>query len=416
MKVAIIGAGISGLVTAHLLAPEHDLIIFEAGDYPGGHTNTVDVELDGQRLAVDTGFIVFNELNYPNFVRLLDDLGVASQPSSMSFSVRCDQTGLEYNGTSLNRLFAQRRNLFRPWFHRMVADILRFNREAPKLLSEDAADLTVEAFLAEGRYGPHFAEHYLVPMGSAIWSCPAQRFREFPIRFVVEFFDHHRMLSVSGRPLWRVIKGGSRSYVQALIRPFANRIRLGCAVRAVSRHSDAVEIIDSTGRTERFDQVILACHADQALALLQDPSPLEREVLSSFPYQENEAVLHTDASVLPRRRRAWAAWNYHRRAGRGDSIAVTYNMNILQSLPSEQVVCVTLNEEQDIDPRRVIDRFTYHHPVYTARGVAARQRHHELIDVNRTSYCGAYWGYGFHEDGVNSALAVSRAFGRTLCS
>jgi predicted NAD/FAD-binding protein len=413
-RIAIVGSGISGLVAAHLLHADHEITVFEANDYVGGHTNTVDVELGGARYAVDTGFIVFNELNYPNFVKLLGQLGVASQPSTMSFSVRSDRTGLEYNGTSINRLFAQRRNLLRPRFHGMIRDILRFNREAIEVLGADDLTTTVAEYVGAHGFGDAFIDEYLVPMGSSIWSCPPETFRDFPIRFVVDFFNNHAMLRVNGRPRWRVVTGGSKQYVERLIAPFADRIRLSTPVRAVRRLPDRVEVSTAARMGEHFDHVIFACHSDQALRLLEDADIRERDVLGAFPYQRNEAVLHTDPSVLPRRRRAWAAWNYHIRADRRDAAAITYNMNILQTLRAPHTFCVTLNDDEGISPAAVIDRFVYEHPVYTAGRVAAQARHRELINVNRTSYCGAYWGYGFHEDGVNSALAVCRAFGKEL--
>lgn len=414
-RIAIIGSGISGLVCAHWLHALHDVTIFEANAYVGGHTNTIDVELDGERQAVDTGFIVFNDLNYPRFVRLLSELRVASQPSHMSFSVRCDQSGIEYNGTSLNTLFVQRRNIVRPSFLRMTRDILRFNREAIETLEMADTDMTVSEYVAERGYSQAFVEHYLVPMGTSIWSCPAGVFRRFPIRFVVEFMQNHVMLRVSGRPQWRVVTGGSQRYVEALTRPFRDRIRLSSPVHGIQRHVDSVEVLTRRDHVESFDHVIMACHADQALQILDDASPLERDVLSAFPYQPNTAILHTDTTVLPRRPRAWAAWNYRRHAD-GDMAnaptAITYNMNILQSLTSRHTFCVTLNDDASIDPKRVIDRFAYDHPVFTQRRAAAQAQHDDLIDVNRTSFCGAYWGFGFHEDGVRSGERVCAALER----
>jgi predicted NAD/FAD-binding protein len=413
MRIAVVGAGISGLTVAHLLAKEHDLTVFEAEEWIGGHTHTVPVDVAGDRQNVDTGFIVFNERNYPNFVRLLTALGVASQPTTMSFSVRCDRTRLEYNGTSLNRLFAQRRNLFRPRFHRMIRDILRFHREAPALLATEDEATSVGEYLAAKGYSEEFAEQFLIPMGSALWSCPAGSFRQFPIRFVVEFFNRHAMLQVSGRPVWRTIVDGSWRYVEALTRPFRDRVRVSCPVRSIRRRVDRVEVT-SPGGTETFDHVVIACHSDQALAILADASERERDILGAFPYQRNETVLHWDISVLPRTRRAWAAWNSHLRKEGGDRAAVTYNMQILQRLSSRHVFYVTLNEEADLDPAKVLGRFTYHHPVYIKDRVQAQRRRAELINVNRTSFCGAYWGYGFHEDGVRSGLDVCRAFGKSL--
>ena len=410
MKVAIIGSGISGLTAAYRLQHAHEITVFEAANYVGGHTNTVDVEVGDERHAIDTGFIVFNDWTYPNFIRLLNELGVQSQPTSMSFSVRDDRTSLEYNGESLNSLFAQRRNLLRPRFYRMVADILRFNRDADRSVAECDPQATVGEFLDRYRYSREFAEQYLLPMGAAIWSCPTGTFAHFPIRFIVDFYRNHGLLSVTRRPTWRVIKGGSQNYVQPLIRSFKDRIRLNTPVRTVARCDDHVDIQPAQGEVEQFDHVIFACHSDQALQLLgKDASLPEREILGEFPYNKNRAVLHTDPSVLPQRKRAWASWNYRIRRETPTAATVTYNMNILQGLQSRHTICVTLNDEASIDPSRILQRFQYDHPVFTVRRAMAQARHRELINVNRTSYCGAYWGNGFHEDGVVSALAVVKA-------
>lgn len=408
MKIAIIGSGISGLTAAHTLRQRHDITLFEANAYVGGHTNTINVELDGERQRIDTGFIVFNDWTYPNYIRLLDELGVPSQPTSMSFSVCCERTGLEYNGNNLNGLFAQRSNLLRPSFYRMLRDILRFNRDAPALLDSDNEELTIDDYVRRERYSREFVDHYLFPMGSAIWSCPPDKFARFPIRFIVEFYRNHGLLSVTNRPIWRVIQNGSRSYVDALTAPFRDRIVLNCPVQSVRRLTDGIELHAASRGNERFDHAIFACHSDQALRILADPTALETELLGAFPYEPNVAVLHTDTSVLPRRRRAWAAWNYHIQNRDPNKATVTYNMNILQQLRSRHVFCVTLNGEDRIDPERIIQRIVYHHPIYTVRRAAVQKRQHELINTNHTSYCGAYWGNGFHEDGVNSALAVCR--------
>ena len=410
MKIAIIGSGISGLTAAHHLHPRHDITVFEAGSYAGGHTNTIDIELDGEQQRVDTGFIVFNDWTYPNFVSLLNELEVESQPAPMSFSVRCDATNLEYNGTSLNGLFAQRRNLLRPGFYRMLRDILRFNRDSLALLAGDDDSLTVGEYLARSRYCREFSEQYLLPMGSAIWSCPPQAFSQFPMRFVVEFYRNHGLLSVASRPTWRVVCGGSKTYVNELARPFQHRIRLNTPVLALRRFEEHLEIVTAQCGRQQFDHVVFACHSDQALRILgAEATVIERNLLGAFPYESNMAVLHTDVSVLPRRRRAWAAWNYHIRADHPEKAVVTYNMNLLQGLCSKQVFCVTLNGEDEIAPDRVLRRIEYQHPIYTTRRKAAQRRHEELLDANRTSFCGAYWGNGFHEDGVVSALAVCRA-------
>lgn len=407
MNIAVIGAGISGLVAAYRLHPGHDVTVFEANDYPGGHTNTVEVDFDGERHAIDTGFIVFNDWTYPNFVGLLDELGVVSRPTTMSFSVHDDRTGLEYNGHSLSTLFAQRRNLLRPSFYRMLADIARFNREARRLVAERDDETTVEQFLSRHGYSQAFAEQYLFPMGAAIWSCPTGTFAQFPIRFIVDFYHSHGLLNVRRRPTWRTVEGGSRTYVQAMTRGFRDRIRLQTPVQSVRRVANQVEVQPRGGEVESFDHVIFACHSDQALRILdKDATDNEREILAAFPYERNMAILHTDISVLPRTRRAWASWNY-RSSGNDSALAnVTYNMNILQGIRSRHTFCVTLNDDSRIAPDRVLGRFEYHHPIFTTRRAAAQARHAELLGANRTSYCGAYWGNGFHEDGVVSALAV----------
>ena len=413
MKIAIIGSGIAGNVVAHHLHREHDITLFESASHIGGHTHTHSIALDGERQEIDTGFIVFNDWTYPNFISLLGELGVESQPSAMSFSVRNEHSGLEYNGASLNRLFAQRRNLLRPSFHRMIRDILRFNREAPALL-ESEIEISLGDYLAEGRYAQPFIDDYLVPMGAAIWSTDPAHMLSFPACFFVRFFHNHGMLSVDKRPQWRAVRGGSARYVEKLVASFRNRIRLNTPVETVRRLPDRVMIKARGAEAERFDQVFLACHADQALNLLADATPVEREVVGAIPYQENEAVLHTDTSLLPRARRAWAAWNYHvLPAGPQKNeprATLTYNMNILQNLKSRNTFCVTLNRTSQIAPGKIIKRLTYHHPLYTPAGVAAQQRQHEVNGVNRTYFCGAYWRYGFHEDGVVSALNAVKHF------
>ena len=409
MRVAIIGAGVSGLVCAHMLHAEHELVLFEAGDEPGGHANTVRVETETGVHDVDTGFIVFNDRNYPNFERLLEELKVPTQASPMSFGVS-DGLDFEYSAASPNGLFASRSNMIKPSFHRMVADLVRFNREARELLGSEE-DPSLREWLAERRYSRDFVERLIVPQASAVWSADPAQMWSFPARFLVEFFDNHGMLGFRGRPRWRTITGGSRRYVESLTRPWQESVRLSTAVTSVSRHSDHVVVSTRTGESERFDAVVIATHSDQALALLADPSERERELLEAVPYQRNEAVLHTDRSLLPRRRRAWASWNYHLGADAGGGCTVTYHMNRLQSLRAEQEFCVTLNRTATIDPERIIRTIDYSHPVYTPAGVAAQSRHHEISGRNRTHYCGAYWGWGFHEDGVNSALRVAREIG-----
>jgi predicted NAD/FAD-binding protein len=413
MKIAIIGSGIAGNVVAHRLHREHDVTVFEAAGHVGGHSHTHVVEQAGRRYDVDTGFIVFNERTYPNFTALLAQLGVASQESSMSFSVRCESTGLEYNGTTLNTLFAQRRNLVRPSFLGMIRDILRFNREAPALLGEEAGELPLGELLGRGRYGRAFVDHYVVPMGAAIWSTDPAAMLEFPARFFVRFLHNHGMLSVDDRPVWRTVSGGSARYVEKLTAPFRQRIRLNAPVEWIRRPPGSVIVKARGHEAARYDAAFVACHSDQALALLADASGPEREVLGAIRYQRNDAALHTDTRLLPKRRLARAAWNYHRLPGHGP-VALTYDMNVLQRLDAPEPFLVTLNCGDAIEPARVIKRLVYHHPLFTRESVAAQARHAELNRGRRTYYCGAYWRYGFHEDGVVSALDALRHFDSDL--
>lgn len=409
MKIAIIGSGIAGNTIAYHLNKTHDITVFEVGSYIGGHTHTHQIKHEGRNYAVDTGFIVFNDRTYPNFIALLNELGVKWQPSDMSFSVHCEKTGLEYNGTSLNSLFAQRRNLFKPSFYKMIGEIMRFNQASLELLA-DGPEIKLGDYLANNNYSQRFIDYYIIPMGSAIWSTEARQMLEFPARFFVRFFHHHGMLTVNNRPEWRVVKGGSASYVEALTASFKHRIRLDTPVERVRRLKRSVRVKPVNGPEETFDWVIFACHCDQALRMLQDASAAEQEILGAIPYQENTVYLHTDASMLPKRKLAWAAWNYHVTAEPSDRVAVTYNMNILQRLKSKTPLLVTLNHTKHINPANVIKRLTYHHPVYTTEGTKAQARHHEISGVNRTAYCGAYWRNGFHEDGVVSALAALEHF------
>jgi len=409
MRIAIVGAGIAGNVAARLLHGAHDITVFEAAAHAGGHSHTHEIEQAGRRLAVDTGFIVYNERTYPRFTALLRELGVATQESRMSFSVRDDEAGLEYNGTSLNALFAQRRNLLRPAFLGMVRDILRFNREAPRLLDTPGGELPLGELLERGRYGRAFREHYLLPMGAAIWSTEADRMLAFPARFFVRFLHNHGMLTVNDRPVWRTVTGGSARYVEALTAPFRHRIRLSTPVEWIRRVAGGAVLKPRGHDSQHFDAVFLACHSDQALALLADPSDAERQVLAAIPYQRNEAVLHTDARLLPRRRLAQAAWNYHS-LPQGGPVALTYHMNILQRLESAEPLLVTLNRSDAIDPARILKRIVYHHPLFTPASVTAQARQRELNGAQRTYFCGAWWRNGFHEDGVASAEAAVAHF------
>jgi predicted NAD/FAD-binding protein len=399
MKIAIIGTGIAGNVVAYKLRQEHDITVFESGAYVGGHTNTVDVYENGRKLAVDTGFIVFNDRTYPNFIQLLDEIGQDSQPSEMSFSVQAEDGRLEYSGSSLNALFAQRRNIVRPPFYRMIRDILRFNQAALPETARLDDSTTLGNYLAEHGYSHEFVDHYLVPMAAAIWSAEPVSVLDMPVKFLLQFFANHGLLQISDRPVWHVIKGGSRQYVNKLVAQHRDRIRLNNPVQTVRRVDDRVELRTAAGGREVFDSVFVACHGDQALSLLVDATPDEREVLGAIRYQQNEAILHVDDSLMPKRRRAWAAWNYHIPQDSTRHVAVTYNMNILQGLDAENQYLVTLNNDQYIDPGKIIRRVQYEHPVYSRESVAH-------INRDRTFFCGAYWRNGFHEDGVVSALSA----------
>ncbi|WP_455223025.1 NAD(P)/FAD-dependent oxidoreductase [Kaarinaea lacus] len=413
MRIAIIGTGIAGNVAAYKLHKQHDVTVFEANNYVGGHTHTHHIELDNEEHNIDTGFIVFNQWTYPNFIELLDELGVDSQPSNMSFSVKCEKTGLEYNGTTLNSLFAQRRNLVKPSFYRMIRDILRFNQQARQLLRQKETGITLGDYLREQGYSKEFINQYIVPMGAAIWSSAPDQMMDFPAYFFIRFFNNHGMLNIDDRPTWHVIKNGSRNYVDKMIAGFRERIKLKTPVEWIRRFDTHVLVKPVGMEAISFDSVFIACHSNQALKLLNDPTREEKEILGAIPYQRNEAVLHTDHRALPRRKLAWAAWNYHILKKNKDRVALTYNMNILQSLQSKHTFCVTLNNSEIIDPNKILKRLEYDHPVFTLEGMKAQQRQQEINGPRRTYYCGAYWRNGFHEDGVVSALNALKHFERT---
>lgn len=415
MDIAIIGSGISGLTAAHHLHPRHDITLFEANPRLGGHTNTVRVETDRGTWDVDTGFIVCNDKTYPHFLALMDELGVARRTTHMGFSVSADGEDFEYAGTPRG-LFCQPRNAVRPAFLRMIRDLFRFNRELEEIAadpSDPRGDRSLLAMLRDDGYSEYFAQRLIVPQASAVWSAEPEQLDAFPVRFMAQFFANHGMLDLRNRPVWMTIEGGSRSYVDALTAPMQDRIRLATPVASVRRFETHVEVTPRGGEPERFDEVVLACHSDQALAMLADPSDEERDILGAFPYQANEAVLHTDASLLPRRRAARQAWNYHLLDTPKDRTTVTYGMNHLQGLDAPHEFCVTLNLTERIDPAKIIEVIDYAHPVFTPDGVRAQARHGEISGVRRTSYCGAYWRWGFHEDGVVSALTALEHVGRT---
>jgi predicted NAD/FAD-binding protein len=414
MKIAIVGAGVSGLVAAHLLAREHEVVIYEAGSYAGGHTNTIRVDTPHETHHVDTGFIVMNDRNYPNFTRLLAQLGVATQDTNMSFSVKGEDEDFEYAGTPRG-LFCQPSNLLSVHFQRMIADLLRFNRELRRLLGREETGESLQDFLVRRRFSEVFVRRLIVPQVSAVWSADPRQISSFPVRFLAEFFSNHGMLGFRDRPRWSTIAGGSARYVEALTRPLHERIRLDSPVHSITRTEDHVEIVAAGGQAERYDQVVIAAHSDQALAMLHDASEREHEVLGAIPYQRNEAVLHTDSTLLPRRRFARAAWNFHLLGEPKPLSTVTYYMNHLQRLRADRDFCVTLNRSEAIDPAKIIRTIDYSHPVFTPAGIAAQSQHGALGGfATRTHFCGAYWGWGFHEDGVLSALRACEPFGVTL--
>ena len=404
MRIAIVGGGVSGLVAAHRLHAHHEITLYEAGKHLGGHTNTVTVERAGGVWHIDTGFIVLNDRNYPRFRELLEGAAVATQPSHMGFSVRGEDEDFEFAGTPRG-VFCQGANIARPAFWRMLADLRRFNRALRSVLADPAIEQrSLAEFVRDGGYSPWFIERLIVPQASAVWSADPAAMWSFPVRFLAEFFANHGMLGFRDRPSWQTVVGGAERYVQAISRPFSHRVRLATPVAALRRGDDGVTLRTAAGESARFDEAIIACHADQALALLEDPSPAEREILGAFPYQANEAVLHTDASLLPRRRAARQAWNYHLFARPRPRTTVTYYCNHLQRLDASEDFCVSLNMTEWIDPSKIIATFNYAHPTFTGAGVAAQARWNEISGRRGTRYCGAYWGWGFHEDGVVSAL------------
>jgi predicted NAD/FAD-binding protein len=408
MRIAIVGTGVAGLVAAHKLHPEHEIVVYEAAARLGGHSNTVEVEDARGAHAIDTGFIVFNDRNYPSFEALLAELGVASQPSHMGFSVSDRQGRFEYSGTPWG-IFARPAHLLSPSFLGMLRDWRRFNREARALIGMNGTAPSLGHWLEQQGFSRHFIERLIVPQAAAVWSADPEQMWSFPASFMAEFFDNHGMYSLRDRPQWRTVAGGSRSYVEAISAPWRDRVRLAAPVWRIERLDDRVRIEAEGCESEEFDEVVIATHSDQALAMLADPSTVERELLGTIPYQRNEAVLHTDTALMPRRRAAWASWNFHLAEQPRAGSTVTYWMNNLQRLRAERQYLLTLNRSEEIDPARVLRRFEYDHPVYTATGVAAQARHAEISGVRRTRYCGAYWGWGFHEDGVVSALRTCAA-------
>ena len=409
---AIIGSGVSGLTAAYLLAKKHRVTVFEKNDRVGGHTATVDIVKEGVNFAIDTGFIVFNDKTYPNFLAMLSEIGISKQATEMSFSVHNCQTGLEYNGHNLNTLFAQRRNIFRPKFWQLVKDILRFNKLCKAVFEQQSytESYTLGTFLADNSFTDFFAEHYILPMGAAIWSSSLAQMEDFEFRFFVQFFHNHGLLNIADRPQWYVVPNGSRSYLAPLCKPFKESIRLNANITGVTRSNDKVQLHFNDAPTETFDEVVIACHSDEALSLLDDASKEEHIVLSAMPYSENSVVLHTDKNLLPKRQKAWASWNYQLSDDRTKAASVTYNMNILQGIKSKHTFCVTLNQKDEIDPSTILKEFTYHHPIFTTDSIQAQNQRHLICGINHTHFAGAYWHSGFHEDGVRSAVEVAKRF------
>jgi predicted NAD/FAD-binding protein len=415
MRVAVVGTGSAGLAAAHRLAEDHDVTILEADARPGGHTHTRDVHVDGGVFPVDSGFIVCNDRTYPNFLALMDELGVALRPTNMSFGVSAREYDFEYHAESVNGLFAQRRNAVDPRFLRMVLEYVRFNGVARRFLASGDETTSLRELLRRERFSPWFADRLIVPQASAVWSADPAQLWDFPAIFLIRFFENHGMLSLRDRPQWMTVVGGSRAYVDALLRPLRDRLVLDAPVVGLSRSADGATIRTADGATETYDQVVLACHSDQALALLEDPTDAEHAVLGAIPYQENAATLHTDTSIMPRRGAAWSSWNAHLLREPKDRATLTYDMNRLQGIDTPTRLLVTLNMDEAIAEDRVLERMVYHHPVFTTPGLTAQRRWAEISGPEgRTHYAGAYWRWGFHEDGVWSGLRVARSLGSTV--
>ena len=416
MKVAIIGSGISGLTTGYLLSRNHDITMFEKNDYIGGHTHTHDIEYEGKNWAIDSGFIVYNERTYPNFIKLLDQLGVERQMTRMGFSVKSESNDLEYAGHSLNGLFAQRSNLIRPSFIRMLHNMKRFNQEARRDLSAIDPETTLGEYLLSNNYSNEFIQHYIIPIGAAIWSTTPNDMMDIPAVFFIRFFENHGLLQIIDRPNWWVIKGGSKTYVEKMISHFKDKIRLSTPVKNVKREKDSITVHfgDEGENEEAFDAIVFATHSDQSLEILDQPTKDEEEILGSIKYQSNNAVLHFDDSILPQRKLAWSSWNYLLDHDQSKPVALTYNMNILQGLACSRTYCVTLNSQDLIDSEKIIKYLNYEHPLFTLPSINAQKQKNKISGENNTYYCGAYWRNGFHEDGVVSALDVCSHFGETL--
>ena len=414
MKIAIIGSGISGLTASYLLNKKHNITLFEKNDYLGGHTHTHDITIGEKNFSVDSGFIVYNEKTYPNFIKLLDILNVERQKTTMGFSIKSEVKNLEYAGNSVRSIFAQKRNYFRPSFLRMLIDIIRFNKKAKADIFM-SSQVTLGQYLDQNSFSQSFINHYIIPMGAAIWSTTAKLMMDMPALFFIRFFNNHGLLQIKDRPGWWVIKNGSKEYVEKLIETFQECIRMKSEIKTIKRSTGKI-IITHTGshEEETFDAVVIATHSNQALELLADATKKEQTILGAIPYQTNSALLHTDTSILPKRKLAWSSWNYYLDQDEHKPVMLTYNMNILQRLDSDETFCVTLNSNDLIDQSKIIKELNYEHPLFTSESIKAQARKNEISGVNNTYYCGAYWRNGFHEDGVVSALDVCKNFGIEL--
>ena len=413
LKIAVIGSGISGLTSAFLLSKKYEVSLYEKNNYVGGHTHTHEIYENDKKINVDSGFIVYNENTYPNFMKLLNILKIESQHTKMGFSVKSDYEDFEYAGNSVNSIFAQKSNILRPNFLKMIYQILRFNKVSKNEFNNIDENVTLNDFLIKFSFSEKFINHYIIPMGAAIWSTSPQKMLNIPAKFFIRFFNNHGLLEVTNRPQWWVIKNGSFQYVKKIIKPFEKNIFLNCKVNSIIRKNNQVKIKFDKGE-KIFDHVIIATHSDQALNLLSDPTDDENKILGAIKYQKNIALIHTDQSILPRRKIAWSSWNYLLNESQDDFVTLTYNMNILQTLKSKKVYCVTINNTTSIDDRKIIKKIKYHHPLFDILSVKAQQQKNKICGQNNTYFCGAYWGYGFHEDGVNSALDVCKKFGIEL--
>lgn len=413
-SIAVIGSGISGLSAAWLLSRTQNVTLFEKDERPGGHANTILARTEQGGIPVDTGFIVYNEQNYPNLTAMFDHLGVETARSYMSFAVSVGQGEMEYSGEILRGLFGQRRNIIRPRHWQLVSDIIRFFRDAEKQIATCPDDLSIGDFLQRFGYSQAFIDDHILPISAAIWSTPSQGMMDFPAKTFIGFFSNHSLLKILGRPLWRTVKGGSREYVSRILADQNTELVTGAKITGVRRHAQGAEIYFADGSHRHFDEVIFACHADQALALLADATDAERRVLSCFRYTTNKAVLHTDANFMPKRRHLWSAWNYLRSSREQDSLSLTYWMNKLQPLPTTTSLFVTLNPHMDFAPGTVQYEIDYEHPLFDATAVDAQRALWQIQGVNRTWFAGAWMGYGFHEDGLQAGLEVAERIGGLL--